>query len=32
TSAFASPMINSTPTEQTPVAIDPDQVEPNNVQ
>jgi len=31
-SAFASPMINSTPTEQTPVAIDPDQVEPNNVQ
>ncbi len=32
TSAFASPMINATPTEQTPVAIDPDQVEPNNVQ
>ena len=30
--AFASPMMNAVPTEQTPVAIDPDQVEPSNVQ
>lgn len=32
TSAFSSPMVNAVPTEQTPLAIDPDQVEPNNVQ
>jgi osmotically-inducible protein OsmY len=30
TSSFSSPVMSAQPTEQTPVAIDPDQVEPAN--
>lgn len=32
TSSFSSSMVNAQPTEQTPVAIDPDQAEPTNAQ
>ena len=32
TSSFSSPVVNAQPVEQTPVAIDPDQAEPNYAQ